>query len=264
MDIKNDIKLFLFDMDGTIYRGNRLFDFTKELLAEIRAQGKKYMFITNNSSKCVWDNIKKLEALGIDAEYRDFITAAQETALYLKETFPDKKLYVCGTESLKGELREYGLAVAQSLDEVDCVVMSSDTELTYKKINEVSYLLTTKDVLYVAATPDDVVPTEYGCVPDCGAFCDMLFKSTGKMPLFIGKPAPAMARRAMGWSECEPEETLLVGDRIDTDIMCGINAGCHTALVMTGDTSEETLAASEQKPQLVLSSAEEILQILKR
>ena len=110
-----NIKLFLFDMDGTLYLGNRLYDFTTELLESIKAMGGKYMFMTNNSSKSVVDYIKKLDGLGIKAEHSDFITSSQATAFLLKKEHLNSKLYVCGTQSLKDELTKEGFTLTERL-----------------------------------------------------------------------------------------------------------------------------------------------------
>ena len=259
--LKN-IKLFLFDMDGTLYLGDRLYDFTKELLSTIKKQGKRYLFMTNNSSKSVEDYIKKLAKLGIEAEYSDFITSSQATAMYLKDTCPDDKLYVCGTESLKQELRNSGFTVTEVLDEVDCIVMGNDTELTFKKLDDVSRLLSTREVRYIATNPDYVCPTEYGSVPDCGSVCDMIFNATGKRPLFIGKPEPAMPKIAMKMTGFKPTETAVVGDRIYTDIKSGINAGCVTVLVLSGETTLEILQESADKPDYCLESGADLLKAI--
>ena len=170
-DIEN-INLFLFDMDGTLYLGNQLYDFTIELLRTIRDAGKRYLFMTNNSSKSVADYVKKLAKLGIEATEEDFITSSQATAYYLHKHHEGKRLYVCGTGSLKEELRREGFVVTEQLDEVDCVVMGFDTELTFQKLHDVSYLLLTRPGLpYIATNPDLVCPTEFGSVPDCGSVC---------------------------------------------------------------------------------------------
>ena len=136
-------KLFLFDMDGTLYLGDRLFDFTKPLLREIRRTGGKYLFMTNNSSKSVADYIKKLEKLGISSTREDFITSSQATAYYLHKHHKGQRLYVCGTESLKEELRSEGFQVTDKVEDTDCIVMGFDTELTFQKLHDVSYLLLT-------------------------------------------------------------------------------------------------------------------------
>lgn len=257
------LKLYLFDMDGTLYLGNRLFDFTKELLETIRNKGGRYIFVTNNSSKSVADYVKKLEKLGIPATEEDFLTSSQATAWYLKNHYPGKKLYVCGTQSLKAELSGAGFALTKDIGETQCIVMGFDTELNFKKLEDVSKLLCTRDLPYVATNPDYVCPTEFGSVPDCGSVCDMLFNVSGKRPEVVGKPQPYMARLAMEKWGCSPEETVVIGDRIYTDIKSGLNAGCQTILVMSGETTYEILEHSADKPHLVMESAAELLSILK-
>lgn len=256
------INLFLFDMDGTLYLGDNLFGFTKELLAQIKAKGKRYMFMTNNSSKSVSAYIEKLKRLGIEAAKEDFITSSQATAYYLEKHYKDARLYVCGTKSLKQELMENGFTVTENIDDVDCIVMGYDTELDYKKLWDVSYLLTTRNLPYIATNPDYVCPTEWGSVPDCGSVCDMIFNATGKRPLFIGKPEPLMPQLAMERYGYKPQETAVIGDRIYTDVKSGVNAGTLAVLVMSGETTKEILDASDVKPDLVLQDAGEIMKTL--
>ena len=256
-------KLFLFDMDGTLYLGDRLFDFTIELLQEIRRTGGKYLFMTNNSSKSVADYIKKLEKLGISSTREDFITSSQATAYYLHKHHEGQRLYVCGTESLKEELRWEGFAVTEKVEETDCIVMGFDTELTFRKLHDVSYLLLTRELPYIATNPDLVCPTEFGSVPDCGSVCGMIFNATGKRPVVIGKPSPLMPQLAMDRLGYSKEETCVIGDRIYTDVKSGLNAGITGILVMSGETTPEILAESPDKPHLVLESAKEILEVLR-
>lgn len=255
-------KLFLFDMDGTLYLGDRLFDFTKPLLREIRRIGGKYLFMTNNSSKSVADYIKKLEKLGISSTREDFITSSQATAYYLHKHHQGQRLYVCGTESLKEELRGEGFEVTEKVEDTDCIVMGFDTELTFQKLHDVSYLLLTRELPYIATNPDLVCPTEFGSVPDCGSVCQMIFNATGKRPVVIGKPSPLMPQLAMDRLGYSKEETCVIGDRIYTDVKSGLNAGITGILVMSGETTPEILAQSQDKPHLVLESAKEILEVL--
>ena len=258
------IKLYLFDMDGTLYLGSRLYDFTIELLQEIRRTGGKYLFITNNSSKSVNDYVKKLAGMGIEATREDFMTSSQATAYYLHKHHEGKTLYVCGTESLKEELRSEGFKVTTNLEEVECIVMGFDTELTFQKLHDVSYLLLTQPELpYIATNPDLVCPTEFGSVPDCGSVCIGIKNATGKEPVVIGKPSPLMPQLAMDKLGIAPDQTCVVGDRIYTDVRSGLNAGCVGILVMSGETTYEILNASDVKPDLVLSSGQEILDVLK-
>jgi HAD superfamily hydrolase (TIGR01450 family) len=259
-----EIKLFLFDMDGTLYLGNRLYDFTIDLLAAIRNNGAKYLFMTNNSSKSVQDYIKKLAKLGIASDEEDFITSSQATAYYLLKHHAGKTLYVCGTESLKEELRKQGFAITEELDKVECLVMGFDTELTFKKLEDVSKLLLGRPELpYIATNPDYVCPTEFGSVPDCGSVCDMLYNVSKRRPLVIGKPEPLMPSLAMDKWGIDAAHTLVIGDRIYTDIKSGLNAGAVGVLVMSGETTEEILKASPDKPHVVLQNAGELLPYLK-
>ncbi len=258
------IRLWLFDMDGTLYLGERLFPFTKALLQTIRAKGGQYLYLTNNSSKSVPDYVKKLERLGIPAAPEDFLTSAQATVWYLNRHHAGKKLYVCGTASLQRELAGAGFPVVNGdPDAAECVVMGYDTELTYQKLLDVSRLLTERPELpYIATNPDLVCPTEFGFVPDCGSVCGMIRTATGRTPTVIGKPEPLMPQMAMERMGVTPAETAVVGDRIYTDVKSGLNAGCAGVLVMSGETTPEILAASADRPDLVLSSAAEILDVL--
>ncbi len=263
-ELLRSMRLFLFDMDGTLYLGDELFPFTKPLLKAIRDSGATYLFMTNNSSKSVEDYVKKLARLGIDADREDFITSSQATAYYLHRHYEGKTLYVCGTESLKEELRREVFALTEDLEKVEVVVTGFDTELTFKKLWDVSWLLTKNpDIPYIATNPDLVCPTEFGYVPDCGSVAIMIKNATGREPVVIGKPSPLMPELAMERLGYKKSETCVIGDRIYTDVKSGLNAGITGILVMSGETTEEILAASPDKPDLVLRDAGEILKALK-
>ena len=256
------MKLFLFDMDGTLYLGDELFDFTIPLLRRIRETGGRYLFMTNNSSKSVEDYIRKLQKMGIPADREDFITSAQATAWYLLRHHADKPLYVCGTASFKEELRLAGLTVTEDADRAECIVMGFDTELTFQKLWDISRLLLTRDIPYIATNPDYVCPTEFGSVPDCGSVCDMRYNATRKRPLVIGKPEPLMPQLAMERLGIDASHTCCIGDRIYTDIRSGLNADITTLLVLSGEATLQTLADSDIKPHFVLKDAGEILAAL--
>ena len=253
------MKLYLFDMDGTLYLGDRLYAFTPALLKRIKEVGGRYLFMTNNSSKSVADYVKKLARLGIEATREDFITSSQATAYYLHKHHEGQILSVCGTNSLKEELRSEGFMVTETADEAQCIVMGFDTELTFKKLEDVSRLLLTREIPYIATNPDLVCPTEFGSVPDCGSVCQMIFNATGKRPVVIGKPSPLMPELAMERLGIKKEETCVIGDRIYTDVKSGLNAGITGILVMSGETTQEILDASEDKPHIVLPDAGVIL-----
>ncbi len=257
------LKLFLFDLDGTLYLGDQVYPYSAELLETIRKTGGRSLFMTNNSSKSVIDYVAKLNRLGLPATPDDFITSVQATVHYLRGHYPDAVLYVCGTRSMQEELAQNGFRITTDLDKVNCIVMGFDTELTFRKLEDVCRLLLTRDLPYLATNPDVVCPTEFGSVPDCGSVSEMIFNATGKRPFFIGKPEPLMPQLAMERFGCTGEQTAVIGDRIYTDIRSGLNAGAYSILVMSGETTPEILAASPDKPDLVLPDAGALIPVLR-
>ena len=237
-------------MDGTIYLDNDLFDGVTDFLEHVRAIGGKYIFLTNNSSKSVDKYIEKLASLGISSTAEDFLTSTDATILYLnKKTY--QKIYAFGTTSFKEQLRAAGLPITDKLEDgIDCLCMGFDSELTFQKLEDACILLN-RGVDYIATNPDWVCPTWYGYVPDCGSVSEMLYNATKRRPTFIGKPQPTMALLAMEKTGFTPEETVLIGDRLYTDIACGVNAGINTIFVLSGEGTMEDLEKSEAKPTYV-------------
>ena len=216
--------LYLLDMDGTIYNENEIFDGTLEFLEEIERRGGQYVFITNNSSKSVEDYVQKVRAMGIKAEYENFYTSGQATAMYLKENYPNQVVYCMGTKSLIKELREAGIEVVTEVDErAGVVLLGFDTENTSEKIRNTCIMLG-RDVAYLATNPDLVCPVSFGYIPDCGSMSIMLKNATGKEPFFIGKPEPIMVNCVLKKLNCKREDAVIVGDRLYTDIKTGANA----------------------------------------
>ena len=258
-------KLFLLDMDGTLYLGNQLFDGTSDFLHEVQKRGGRSIFVTNNSSKSVNDYVKKLASLGITATADDFLTSSQATGDYLQANYPETLLYVLGTESLKAELRRRGLHITDHLEDgIGGLVMGFDTELTFRKLEDACRLLTGNDLPYIATNPDWVCPTEFGSVPDCGSVATMIRNATGRWPKFIGKPEPEMILLAMKKTGYAPDETVVIGDRIYTDIASGLHAGVSTALVMSGETTKQILAESAEKPEFVFPNIRAICDELQK
>ena len=238
-DVLKNKKLYLFDMDGTIYRENDLFDGVIELLHRIKNDGGRYAFITNNPSKSVVDYIKKLNALGIAAVTEDnFFTSAQAAIMIFKEKFADKLIYAQGTRSFIKELKDNGLNVTEAYDEnAVAVLVAFDPELTGEKLRNTCKMLTLHDVPYYATNPDWVCPVEFGAVPDCGSMCVGIEYATGKKPIFIGKPEPTMIFELMKKFGATKEETVVIGDRLYTDIASGVNAGVDTICVLSGEAT---------------------------
>lgn len=240
-------RLFLLDMDGTIYLDNDLFDGTLDFLNYVRSVGGRYMFLTNNSSKSVDKYIEKLARLGIASTKEDFLTSTNATIVHLKKK-NYHKIYGFGTTTFRQQLLEAGLPITDHLeDDIDCLCMGFDTELSFKKLEDACILLG-RGVDYVATNPDWVCPTWYGSVPDCGSVSQMLFNATKRMPLFIGKPQSAMVELALAESGYAPEAAAIIGDRLYTDIACGINAGISAIFVLSGEGTMEDLKTSDVQP----------------
>ena len=252
-----DKKLFLLDMDGTIYLDNTLFESVPEFLEYIKSIGGRYIFLTNNSSKSVDKYIEKLKSLGIKSDKDDFVTSTNATIEYLK---PKKynKIYAFGTTSFKKQLKNAGLNITDKReDDVDCLCMGFDTELTFQKLEDACILLG-KGVDYIATNTDWVCPTWYGYVPDCGSVSKMLYNATRRMPRFIGKPEPDMIYLAMTKTGYSADETVVIGDRVYTDIACGVNAGISTIFVLSGEGTLDDVEASNEKPEYIYKSVAEL------
>ena len=253
-----DKKLWLFDMDGTIYEEERVFDGTIDLLHRIVELGGKFVFITNNSSKSVTDYVKKVNRLGIETEVSNFFTSAQATILYLKQKYPRAKVYCQGTKSLIAELKIAGIDVTEKVEPVDIVLVGFDMELTTEKIRNTCEILSTQDVEYIATNPDWVCPASFGFIPDCGSICQMIKNATRKWPVFIGKPEPTMVDIVRAREHRFAEETIVVGDRIYTDIATGINAGVTAVCVLTGEATVEEIEKGDIKPTFTFESVKDI------
>ena len=257
-------RLFLLDMDGTIYLDHTLFPGTLPFLEAVRARGGRYLFLTNNSSKSVDAYIEKLGGMGVAAVREDFLTSVDALIADLAAHPPFRLCYAFGTDSFQSQLRAAGVPVTNRLEDgVDCLLIGFDTELTFQKLEDACILLG-QGVPYLATNPDWVYPTWYGYVPDCGSVCEMLWRATGRRPLVAGKPQPEMVLLAMERTGFSPAETLVVGDRLYTDIACGVNAGVDTALVLSGESTRETLAASDVQPTWVLRDVAELLEQMQR
>ena len=254
-------RLFLLDMDGTIYLDNDLFPATKPFLADIRQQGGRYLFLTNNSSKSVKAYVEKLGRMGIPATEDDFLTSVDAMIDHLRNRPPYHLCYVFGTESFREQLEQAGIPVTTKLsDEIDCLLIGFDTELTFQKLEDACILLN-RGIDFIAANPDWVCPTWYGSVPDCGSVCEMLFRATGRRPVVIGKPQPAMVQLALKKTGFAPEQAVMIGDRLYTDVASGVNAGIDTIFVLSGEGTMEDLAASEVKPAWTMQDIGEVHRI---
>lgn len=255
-------KLWLLDMDGTIYKEDSLFDGALDFLGIIKERGGRYVFITNNSSKSVSDYIKKINHLGILADENNFFTSSQATILWLQKEMNNAKVYCQGTQSLVNELRLAGIDVTEQIEPVDVVLVGFDMELTTEKVRSTCQILSTQEPFYIATNPDLVCPVSFGFIPDCGSICQMIKNATGKWPIFIGKPAPTMVDIVREKFCYEKEETVVVGDRLYTDIASGLNAGVTSVAVLTGETTEKDIENDNIKPTFTFRSVKNIYELI--
>ncbi len=255
------VKLYLLDMDGTIYLDDNLFDGVIEFLEHIKNIGGRYMFLTNNSSKSVDKYIEKLKKLGITATAEDFVTSTDATIFHLKPK-KHKKIYALGTESFKSQLKQETLPITDKLeDDVDCLCVGFDTELTFKKLEDACILLG-RDIDYIATNPDLVCPTWYGSVPDCGSVSEMLYNATGKRPFFIGKPNSLMVDLAVKKAGFKRQETALIGDRLYTDIACAVNAGVKGIFILSGEGTVDDIERYHVNPDYIYQDIKTLLKDL--
>ena len=257
-------KLFLLDMDGTIYEGGRLFDGTLPLLQAILAKDGRYLFLTNNSSASVEEYVRRLRSMGIAATREDFFTSAQATALVLQREYPGQTVYCMGTDSLKDELRRQGIPLAKApTEDVTVALAGFDRQLNYQKLLDMCALLRRPEVAYLATNPDWVCPVEGGnFIPDCGAMCQMLEHAVHRLPRVIGKPEPLMVQYAMASTGFAPNETVMIGDRLYTDIAAGNNAGVDSLCVLSGEATLRDVEESPDKPTYLLADVGVLADIL--
>lgn len=244
-----DKKYFLFDIDGTLAVDDVIFDGSRELISYIDRIGGRSFYITNNSTKSRKDYVEKFRRWGICTDEMQFMTASYAACRYLKKRYGGKKLFVVGTPSFVEELKDAGLAVTEQTEaDVACVVVGFDRTLTYGKVEAACELLFRPGMDYVATNPDLCCPVSYGFVPDCGGICEMLKAATGRKPYYVGKPDAGIIDICLEQVDGRKEEALVVGDRLYTDIACGIRAGVETALVYTGEAKREDLEETRFMP----------------
>lgn len=261
-------ELFLFDMDGTLYLGDIVYPGAIELMRAFPELGKRYIYLTNNSSRAGTDYITRLQRLGFPCEAENVFTSGMATALYLNSRYPDASVYLAGTKAFYRELKAYGIRLINdesghaSENTVDVVVQGFDTELVYEKLNLACHYLR-KGAAFIAANPDWVCPMPNDEVlPDCGSICKLLTAATGIEPTFIGKPNRNMIDVISEQTGIPNDRICAVGDRLYTDIAVAQNAGSVSVLVLSGETSEEMVLQAERQPDYILPSVKELFGIL--
>lgn len=253
------VKCFILDMDGTIYLSNRLFEFTKPFLEQVKQSGKEYVFLTNNSSKNAKFYREKLNKMGIVIDEDKIFTSNQVIIDNLKSICKLQALYVVGTEYLIEDFKNAGFKVNEGRPEY--VVIGFDTTLTYDKIRKACDYIR-EGIPVIGVNTDYNCPIEGGFIPDCGSISAMVTASTGEEIRFFGKPAYETLSYILKQTGYKEEEVAFIGDRLYTDINICNGTEAVSILVLTGETKLKDLKDSSIQPDLICESLEEIKEIL--
>ncbi|MFA7231237.1 MAG: TIGR01457 family HAD-type hydrolase [Victivallaceae bacterium] len=256
----NRKKAFVCDMDGVIYHGNRLLPGAAEFVEWLNANDKRFLFLTNSSERTPRELREKLLRLGIDVPAENFYTSALATADFLSRQQPDCSAYVIGDAGLINALYERGISMNDS--NPDYVVVGETRSYNYASI-EHAVLLVQKGARLIGTNPDLTGPTEKGFVPAAGSLIAPIELATGCKAYFVGKPNALMMRRSVKTLGVHSFETAIIGDRMDTDIIAGIEAEVDTVLVFSGVTSRESFQRYPYQPQYTCSGLDELVNRLK-
>lgn len=248
-------KGFLCDMDGVIYQGNRLINGVKDFVDWLNKNDKRYLFLTNSSERSPRELKMKLERLGLDVGIEHFYTSALATAKFLANQEPGCSAYVIGEPGLVGALYEVGI----DMNDVDpkYVVCGETRNYNYESIIR-AVRLVQKGARLIGTNPDLTGPDETGIIPACRALISPIELATGKKAYFVGKPNALMMRTGIDMLGVHSADSVMIGDRMDTDIIAGIESGISTALVMTGVSTRATVDQYPYRPSIILESIAEI------
>jgi NagD protein len=249
-------KGFICDMDGVIYRGESLLPGAREFVNWLKEEGKEYLFLTQNSQRTREELQHKLSRLGIETDAMNFYTASLATASFLASQCPGGSAFVIGDAGLTNALYQAGI----SMNDVDpdYVVLGETSSYSFEKV-ALAVRLVLAGARLIGTNPDFVLPTSRGILPGCGAMIAPIERATGRSAYFLGKPNPLMIRHALRCLGCGREETVFIGDSMETDIIAGIHSEVDTVLVLSGATSEGDLVRYAYRPRYILNGVGDIV-----
>ena len=260
-------KLIIFDMDGTLYLGKNLFEGVLETFDYLKENHIDFVFFTNNSSHDLDFYYKKMTNFGIECDlHKNFYSSTEVTISYLKDK-NIMNIFIVGNKSLRDKFeKDFNITTIYNKDKpVEAVIAGFSTELVYQELRDASLYLQTLDVPFIATNGDYRCPIEDGLyIPDCGGMCEWLRLCTGKTATVMGKPNPAIIDFFMKRFNVSKEEILVVGDRLYTDILVGVNAGVDTLCVLSGESSLEDVKAYPHKPTYILDSIKDLPDLLNK
>jgi 4-nitrophenyl phosphatase len=247
-------KGYLIDLDGTMYKGSEKIEAAGDFVKKLREKAIPYLFVTNNSSRTPLQVAQKLKEFDIPAEEHQVFTTSQATANFIYEQKKSATVYVIGEEGIRTAIEEKKLTFAG--ENADYVVIGIDREISYEKL-AVACLAVRNGAVFISTNGDIAIPTERGLVPGNGSLTSVIEVSTQTKPVFIGKPEAIIMEQALAVLGTPKEDTLMVGDYYDTDILAGMNAGLDTLLVHTGVTTKELLAGYDRKPTYAVDTLDQ-------
>ncbi len=248
-------KNVLIDMDGVLVSGRNLIEGAREFMQTVRDRGVDYLVLTNNSVYTARDLSHRLQTIGLDIPEDKIFTSAMATARFLDYQCSGGKAFVIGESGLTDAVYSIGFVITDISP--DYVVLGETRSYDMVMITKAVQLVA-GGARFVATNPDPSGPSEQGMIPATGALAALIEKATGVSPLFVGKPNPFMMRAALNYIEAHSEETVMIGDRMDTDIIAGVESGLRTVLVLTGVTSREQVSRFPYQPSLIVESLAEI------
>ncbi|HHU99166.1 MAG: HAD family hydrolase [Bacteroidales bacterium] len=250
-------KAFISDMDGVIYHGNRLLPGVPEFVEWLKKEGKKFLFLTNSSERTPKELQEKMLRLGIDIDENAFYTSALATAQFLASQKPEGTAYIIGEAGLINAM--YNAGYTMNNYNPDYVVVGDTRSYSFEKIEQAVNLVL-KGAKLIGTNPDLTGPVENGIIPATKALISPIELSTGKQAYFVGKPNPLMMRIALKKIGCSNEETIIIGDRMDTDIIAGIESEIDTLLVLSGISTLKTAEKFAYRPSYILEGVSELVQ----
>lgn len=249
--------LFLLDLDGTVYLDDAPIGDMKSTLSRLRTMGKRLVFLTNNSSKAEKDYREKLARIGLLEAEDGVYTSGMGAMEYLKEHFAGARVYLVATQAVREEFARCGILLEE--ENPDVCLLAYDTELTFEKIRRLDFFLR-RGLPFLATHPDDVCPTADGSMPDVGSFLAMFERSSRRTPdLIIGKPYTAMGDAIVKRYRAAHAHVCMAGDRLYTDVRFAKNNGFSSILVLSGETTLESMKQFPDVPDLVLRTLNELL-----
>ncbi len=258
-------KGFIFDLDGTVYLGDRLIPGADTVIQRLREAGRKVVFLSNKPLQTREDYADKLTRLGIPTDPNEVINSTLVMIRYLKKNAPEARLFIVGEIPFIEELKRAGFTITDEPGEIDYVVVAFDRTFDYRKLN-ISYQAIKLGAHFVATNPDRTCPVEGGEIPDCAGMIAAIEAVTGKkVEVIVGKPSPIMVQTVLEVMGLKPEECILIGDRLETDIKMGKESGIATGIVLTGVTDEETLKEyrhSSFQPDFVFQSIADVQNLI--